>query len=79
MKDYLRSVYGVEVLHVRSTVSQASVRRRDTKSKFSNGQLHRPQSTKKMIVELVNPFVWPDVEEDLTPSVVSRRWLMFTS
>lgn len=66
MKDYLRSVYGVEVLHVRSAVRQAPVRRRDTK-RFSNGQLYRPASTKKMIVELVNPFVWPDVEEDLTP------------
>jgi large subunit ribosomal protein L23 len=79
MKDYLRSVYGVEVLHVRSAVFQAQVKRRETKSKYSNGQLYRPTSTKRMTVELVNPFVWPEVEEDLTPYVVPRPLLISTN
>jgi len=77
MKDYLRSVYGVDVLHVRSAVFQARVQRRAAKSKFTNGQLYRPSSTKKMTVELVDPFVWPEVEEDLTPYVEFRRRMIF--
>lgn len=77
MKDYLRSVYGVDVLHVRSAVFQARVQRRPTKSKYTNGQLYRPSSTKKMTVELVDPFVWPEVEEDLAPYVEPQRLMIF--
>ena len=67
MKDYLRSVYGVDVVHVRSAVFQAKIKRRETRNPYTNGQIYRPPSIKKMTVELVEPFVWPEPEEETTP------------
>lgn len=72
-KSYLKNVYNVDVLHVRSYVQQQAVRRSErqlgTAINGQNGKLFRPQARKKMIVELVDPFVYPDEEEDLTPYV----------
>jgi large subunit ribosomal protein L23 len=70
LKDYLRSAYGVDVIHVRSNVTQAKVARKETSSPYTAGQLYRPASKKKMTVELVEPFVWPDPEEDLSPYAI---------
>ena len=65
MKNYLKFIYNVEVIHVRSTVIQSKVERaRDGGRGFSkgsaSGRLYRPMAQKKMTVELVEPFVWPE-------------------
>lgn len=72
-KNYLKNVYDVDVLHVRSYVQQSKVQREDRQIGNSivktQGRLHRPPARKKMTVELVDPFVYPAEEEDLTPYV----------
>lgn len=71
MKSYLSSVYNVEVLHIRSTVVQQKVERQPGVgrgvSSTGMGRLKRPQSKKQMTVELVEPFVWPEKIDDLSP------------
>lgn len=74
MKDYLKRVYGVNLLHVRSYVQQQKVYREQVPSKGYNsvrpGRLLRPMSKKKMTVELEKPFVWPEEVEDYSPYVL---------
>jgi large subunit ribosomal protein L23 len=78
LKSYLSSVYNVEVLHIRSTVVQQKVERsQDVGRGVSNagyGRLKRPMSKKKMTVELVEPFVWPEEIEDLSPWEGETFW-----
>ncbi len=62
MKAYLKDVYNVDVLHIRSVVVQAATRN------IKNGQSRdRDPSTKKMTVQLVKPFVYPEAVDDLAP------------
>jgi large subunit ribosomal protein L23 len=72
-KGYLKNVYNVDVLHVRSYVQQAKVQRNEHRksdgTSQGNGKLYRPEARKKMTVELVDPFVYPKEEKDLTPYV----------
>ena len=74
MKDYLKRVYGVSILHVRSYVQQQKVYREQVPSRGYNsvrpGRLLRPMSKKKMTVELEEPFVWPEEVEDYSPYVL---------
>lgn len=76
LKDYLRRVYNVEVLHVRSYVVQSKVERKPTLGRglfsYPTGPIHRPESKKKMTAELVNSFVWPDEITDFEPYVISN-------
>lgn len=78
MKSYLRSVYKTEVLHVRSVVLQSKVERsRDSGRGMKNegqGRMRRPASKKKMTVELVKPFVWPEPVQDLSPWDNEQYW-----
>jgi large subunit ribosomal protein L23 len=79
LKSYLSSVYNVKVLHIRSTVVQQKVirDRRDVGRGVANsgyGRLKRPMSKKKMTVELVEPFVWPEEIEDLSPWENETYW-----
>lgn len=67
MRDYLKSVYNVDVLHVRSTITQAKLGTKNTLSKRSNGTYVRSASRKKMTVLLAKPFVYPEAIKDLSP------------
>ncbi|KAL1902614.1 mitochondrial 54S ribosomal protein YmL41 [Sporothrix stenoceras] len=70
LRDYLYHVYGVEVRTVRSWLTPQIPRRRyvevndDDKSRdivnFGKGQWYRPQPIKRMMVELVKPFSFPE-------------------
>ena len=78
LKSYLYSVYGVEVLHIRSTVVQQKPEREKSgyrgNSQQGQGRLKRPMAKKKMMVELVEPFVWPEELEDLSPWEQDTYW-----
>ena len=83
MKSYLSSVYKVKVLHIRSTVVQQKVEReRGDLSRgagsTAQGRLKRPMSKKKMTVELVEPFVWPEEIKDLSQWENENYWKMTT-
>ena len=69
MRDYLKRLYGVDVLSVRSYVEQQKVTRLRPLGKFGYGKLRRPMSKKKMTVEMKTPFVWPEAPADMTPYV----------
>lgn len=68
MRDYLKHVYGVKILSVRSVVEQQKVTRMK-RDGTGFGPWRRPQSKKKMTVEMTEPFVWPDPPEDMSPYV----------
>lgn len=78
MRDYLRRLYGVETLRIRSYVEQQKVTRLDRSGK-GLGPLRRPLSKKKMTVEMTEPFVWPDPPEDMSPYVLSLSLFAFCS
>jgi large subunit ribosomal protein L23 len=65
LRAYLKDVYDVDVLHIRSSVVQSKVERKDTGSPYAQGALFRPPSKKKMTVLLAKPFVYPAEVEDL--------------
>lgn len=79
MKSYLSSAYNVQVIHIRSTVLQSKVEndrdggRGNTKG-MGQGRLRRPMAKKKMTVELVEPFVWPDEIKDFTAWEKESYW-----
>ncbi|CAK7268891.1 mitochondrial 54S ribosomal protein YmL41 [Sporothrix epigloea] len=70
LRDYLYHAYGVEVRSVRSWLTPQIPRRRYTEVdeedttrnivKFGTGPWYRPQPIKRMMVELVKPFAFPD-------------------
>lgn len=70
MRDYLQRAYGVSVLGIRSAVYQMPLTRDRVMGRSGLGPWRRPPSKKKMIVKLVEPFVWPDAPTDFTPYVV---------
>lgn len=62
LKDYLFHAYGIPALTIRSSIQQMPIKR-----KWPRGPYHRPQATKRMIVEMDTsyrggPFVWPEEE-----------------
>lgn len=70
MKDFLKRVYNVSVIHVRSYVEQQPVVRERALSSGptpGRGRLKRPKSKKKMTVELEVPFIWPKETTDFSP------------
>ncbi|KAL4887492.1 hypothetical protein BJY04DRAFT_3252 [Aspergillus karnatakaensis] len=67
LRDYLRRLYGVGVLSIRSYVEQQKVTRERTNGRYGYGKLRRPRSKKRMTVELKEPFVWPDAPKDMSP------------
>ncbi|KAK2766935.1 hypothetical protein FQN54_006250 [Arachnomyces sp. PD_36] len=67
LKDYLNRLYGVGVLSIRSYVEQQKPTRELRGGRSGYGKLRRPQSRKKMTVELKEPFVWPEQPEDMSP------------
>ncbi|KAL1955152.1 hypothetical protein VTO42DRAFT_8967 [Malbranchea cinnamomea] len=67
MKDYLKRVYNVDVIKVRSYVEQQKVTRELPRGRQGHGPLRRPMSRKKMTVEMTEPFVWPEEPTDMSP------------
>jgi large subunit ribosomal protein L23 len=69
-KSYLKNVYNVDVLHIRSYVQQAKVKRNELDGRRQgHGSYFRPPARKKMTVELVDPFIFPEQAKDLSPYV----------
>ncbi|WEW60947.1 mitochondrial 54S ribosomal protein YmL41 [Emydomyces testavorans] len=67
MKDYLKRLYNVDVIKVRSYVEQQKVTRERPMGKQGYGPLRRPMAKKKMTVEMIEPFVWPEAPTDFSP------------
>ena len=65
LKSYLKELYKVDVLHIRSWVMPGHKGRHPTLNPRSQGEGYRTKSTKKMTVQLVEPFVWPAEITDL--------------
>ncbi|KAK5059766.1 hypothetical protein LTR84_009649 [Exophiala bonariae] len=74
MRDYLKSVYNVDILHIRSTIIQAKVKQIPTMSKVGRGYWARPASRKKMTVLLAKPFVYPEEIKDLSEWDHEHYW-----
>jgi large subunit ribosomal protein L23 len=66
MRDYMQRVYGVKILSVRSYVEQQKVTRMRRGERFGYGPLRRPQSKKRMTIEMTEPFVWPEEPKDMS-------------
>lgn len=80
MKDYLKRVYNVDVLKVRSYVEQQKVTREMPRGRQGYGPLRRPMAKKRMTVEMTEPFVWPEPPTDHEPYVYayfSYRFMVF--
>jgi len=67
MRDYLQRLYGVDVLSVRSYIEQQKITRLRPMGRWGYGKLRRPESKKRMTVEMKQPFVWPDAPADMSP------------
>jgi len=68
IRDYLWHAYNIRCLSVRSFIKQAPVQM--GKPGISKPQLnrwYRPKASKKMTVEMDQPFVWPEEPEDYSP------------
>ena len=69
MKSYLKELYDVDVVHIRSYTRQPKLERKESPRPNTVGGLYRPKSQKRMTAQLVDPFVWPKEIEDLTQCV----------
>ncbi|KAJ5713335.1 54S ribosomal protein [Penicillium malachiteum] len=65
MRDYLKNLYNVNVIKIRSYIEQQPITR-VTRDGRTLGKWRRPKSEKRMTVELREPFIWPEEPEDLT-------------
>jgi len=65
LRDYLHNAYNIEVLNVRSFITQQRIERH--KPGFQTSRYYRPKSIKKMTVQLLKPFVYPEEPQDLSP------------
>jgi large subunit ribosomal protein L23 len=70
MKDYLKRVYEVDVVKIRSFVQQQKVTRELPRGQSGVGRLRRPMARKKMTVEMTQPFFWPEPPKDFAPYVI---------
>jgi len=69
MKSYLKEVYNVDVVHIRSNIIAGRVLRKRGANPFSQGPKHRGESYKRMTVQLVEPFTWPVNPRDIDKSL----------
>lgn len=67
MRNYMRNVYNVEALRIRSYVQQQKVTRERRDGRQGYGPLRRPKSLKRMTIEMEDPFVWPEHPKDQSP------------
>ncbi|KAK6515305.1 hypothetical protein TWF506_007650 [Arthrobotrys conoides] len=63
LKNYLKNAYGIKVLGVRSSIRQQPV---EVEQQGGARRWVRKQSEKRMIIEMEEPFVWPEEPQDLT-------------
>jgi hypothetical protein len=63
-QSYLKNVYNVDVVHVRSHVTPSKKESRDP-SKGGKGGAYRTPSQKFMTVQLEEPFEWPEEIKEL--------------
>lgn len=75
MRDYLQRLYGVGVVSVRSFVEQQKLTRLKSLGRYGYGKIRRPQSKKKMTVEMKEAFVWPEAPTDMAPYVTLSMYL----
>ncbi|KAI9376351.1 hypothetical protein BJX61DRAFT_490342 [Aspergillus egyptiacus] len=73
LRSYLKRLYGVGVIRIRSYVEQQKVTRLHPDGR-SYGRLRRPRSKKRMTAELREPFVWPDPPKDMSPWEKDQFW-----
>lgn len=71
LKDYLYHVYGVECLSVRSYIEQQKIAQTKRHLGERHVEWYRPRAIKRMTVELVEPFVYPEEPTELKPYVLS--------
>ncbi len=69
MKSYLKNVYNVDVVHVRSYVTHGKKDNKPARRPGSQGKAFRQPSKKRMTVQLVDPFDWPEETKDFTEYV----------
>lgn len=65
LKGYLKQVYNVDVVHIRSYTTPALVKRKQPNNPYTLGEVYRLKSKKRMTVQLVEPFEWPVKPEDV--------------
>lgn len=65
LKGYLKQVYNVDVVHIRSYTTPAIVARKTPGNPYTYGAMYRLKSKKRMTVQLVEPFEWPVKPEDV--------------
>jgi large subunit ribosomal protein L23 len=71
LRDYLWNGYGVSVRGVRSYIQMQKVRQdKPGAARPSPRKWFRPRSIKKMMVELEQPFVWPEAPENFEEYVM---------
>jgi Ribosomal protein L23 len=72
MKSYLKNVYDVDIVHVRSSVTWGKKDHRQAYRPGGTGDAFRHASKKRMTVQLAEPFEWPEevknFEEYVSPS-----------
>lgn len=65
LKGYLKQVYNVDVVHIRSYTLPGLVSRKSGSSPYTQGALFRTPSEKRMLAQLVEPFEWPVKPKDV--------------
>lgn len=65
LKAYLKDLYNVDTVHIRSWVTHVRPVRQDALNKFSLAAYKQSPAKKEMIAQLVDPFVWPVAPEDI--------------
>ena len=66
MKSYLKNVYSVEVVHIRSYVTHGKKDHHSAHRPGSEGPAFRQPRKKRMTVQLVEPFQWPEEPKDFS-------------
>lgn len=79
LRDYLFHAYGVRVFSIRSFVKLSPIRSVEPGSErdLPGKRRHwRPKNTKKMMVQLEKPFVWPEepTAEEMKKDFDNERW-----
>ncbi|EPS36066.1 hypothetical protein H072_10502 [Dactylellina haptotyla CBS 200.50] len=63
LKNYLKNLYGINALGIRSSIRQQAV---ELTYNNKTRSYARRRSEKRMTVELAEPFIWPEEPKDLS-------------
>jgi len=69
LKSYLKELYNVDVVHIRSYVRNGGFVRKRGSTPYTRGPMVRLPSQKRMTVQLVEPFNWPVQPKDVDKSL----------